>query len=70
MVEKCWREQRGKGETKNQQAKIGKVFLIDRGETQPRFLPCAVLHFILLNVSSQMWISSLLCAHKWFMKDL
>ncbi|TWW67654.1 Vacuolar protein sorting-associated protein 33B [Takifugu flavidus] len=30
MVEKCWREQGERGPTKNQQAKIGKVFLIDR----------------------------------------
>ncbi|XP_003969797.1 vacuolar protein sorting-associated protein 33B [Takifugu rubripes] len=30
MVEKCWREQGERGQTKNQQAKIGKVFLIDR----------------------------------------
>lgn len=50
MVEKCWREQGEKGEMKDQQAKIGKVFLMDRGETQTRFLPRAEPHFILSNV--------------------
>lgn len=35
MVNKCWREQVEEGEQKSQQARIGNVFLIDRGETQP-----------------------------------
>lgn len=39
MVNKCWREQVEEGEQKSREAKIGTVFLIDRGETQPAFLP-------------------------------
>lgn len=61
------------GEQESQPAKIGKVFLIDRGEIQPSFLPsvglCRELLFILSNMSPQMWILSLHCAHKSFMKD-
>lgn len=37
MVNKCWREQVEEGEQKSQEAKIGTLFLIDRGETQPTF---------------------------------
>lgn len=75
MVNKCWREQVEEGEQKSREAKIGTVFLIDRGETQPTFFfpisgQHAELHFILSNVSSQMWTMSLLCAHKSFTKDL
>lgn len=33
MVNKCWRQQVEEGEQKSREAKIGTVFLIDRGET-------------------------------------
>lgn len=57
MVNKCWREQVEEGEQKSQEAKIGTVFLIDRGETHPLVSP-AVGH--MQRCSS----FSLMCLHR------
>lgn len=35
MVNRCWREQAEEGEQKSREAKIGTVFLIDRGDPPP-----------------------------------
>lgn len=50
MVNKCWREQVEEGEQKSQEAKIGTVFLIDRGETRPLFCPSVDLRAALQSL--------------------